>query len=501
MTTLIPKFDFQNGGTIPAGAINRPINEKLQETVSGADFGMSPSATAAENKAALLAAINSSAYGLCVYIPAGTYQIEGDITWTKQLVEIRGVNSKYTYYPIALTEGTTLVFTSGTTGFSLVSTDSDFSAFRDITIDGSSTVATGIDIGGCKYCANITVQNFTGIGIGLDTLTNSSIIENCGVFDNGVGIKAASVSVGSITPFTIKNCNVRRNYTGITIEGGTLIKIDKCIIESNTHLGLYVNCQTGESVGQITIDNTWFENNGYVDGDYAVIVTQDTGGDVYNVEFRNCLFDTPSYHDVFFQYGSYHSMYRCRFSLGGAKNINVGGNASYVQFVMCNRGIGTGTSATNIDDSGTFTYIQDYPFQFTGPNLVTTWANDGTNPYSGFTATGPHITALNQSATVTSKVNSNTWTSGIGQTYFVQIWINQTSGQIPTVVIRNGDNSATLVTQQLVNGLNYVKFTESVSGTAGYMYLTNTAATVGGTYAGVSNYETIRGYINYTYLP
>ena len=39
MTTLIPKFDLMNGGSTPTGAINRPINQKLAESVSVLDFG------------------------------------------------------------------------------------------------------------------------------------------------------------------------------------------------------------------------------------------------------------------------------------------------------------------------------------------------------------------------------------------------------------------------------------------------------------------------------
>ena len=42
MTTLIPKFDFKDGGSTPVGAINRPINEKLAEIISVADFGADP---------------------------------------------------------------------------------------------------------------------------------------------------------------------------------------------------------------------------------------------------------------------------------------------------------------------------------------------------------------------------------------------------------------------------------------------------------------------------
>ncbi len=39
MTTLIPKFDLKDGGATPTGAVNRPINEKLSETISVKDFG------------------------------------------------------------------------------------------------------------------------------------------------------------------------------------------------------------------------------------------------------------------------------------------------------------------------------------------------------------------------------------------------------------------------------------------------------------------------------
>ena len=39
MSTLIPKFDFKNGESTPTGAVNRFINEKLQEFVSVLDFG------------------------------------------------------------------------------------------------------------------------------------------------------------------------------------------------------------------------------------------------------------------------------------------------------------------------------------------------------------------------------------------------------------------------------------------------------------------------------
>jgi hypothetical protein len=69
MTTLIPKFDLMNGGSTPTGAVNRPINEKLAETVSVKDFGAKGNGSD-NDTLAIQAAINASS---AVYFPTGTY--------------------------------------------------------------------------------------------------------------------------------------------------------------------------------------------------------------------------------------------------------------------------------------------------------------------------------------------------------------------------------------------------------------------------------------------
>ena len=76
MTTLIPKIDLKNGGSTPAGAINRAINLKIEEIVSVTDFGaditgVTDSSTAITNA---LAAANE------VYFPAGVYKISTNLT-------------------------------------------------------------------------------------------------------------------------------------------------------------------------------------------------------------------------------------------------------------------------------------------------------------------------------------------------------------------------------------------------------------------------------------
>ena len=75
MTTLIPKFDFKNGGSTPVGAVNRPFNQKLFETVSVKDFGAVGNGTT-NDTAAFQAAVDSLTTGGTVYIPAGTYLLD-----------------------------------------------------------------------------------------------------------------------------------------------------------------------------------------------------------------------------------------------------------------------------------------------------------------------------------------------------------------------------------------------------------------------------------------
>ena len=74
MTTLIPKFDFKNGGSTPTGAVNRSIYEKLSDFVSVKDFGAVGDGIT-DDTAAIQNALNSLSptpnIGGTVYIPNG----------------------------------------------------------------------------------------------------------------------------------------------------------------------------------------------------------------------------------------------------------------------------------------------------------------------------------------------------------------------------------------------------------------------------------------------
>ena len=78
MTILIPKFDLKDGNATPTGAVNRPINQKLSDSVSVLDFGAIGNGTTDDTTAfnAAWTASNPKA----VLVPAGSYKITGTVT-------------------------------------------------------------------------------------------------------------------------------------------------------------------------------------------------------------------------------------------------------------------------------------------------------------------------------------------------------------------------------------------------------------------------------------
>ena len=90
MTTLIPKFGLKNGTTTPAGAVNRPINQKLAEWVSVDDFGADPTGVADSTTAIQ----NALTYAKYVIFPKGsTYLVNSTLTLkTGQAIDFTGAS-------------------------------------------------------------------------------------------------------------------------------------------------------------------------------------------------------------------------------------------------------------------------------------------------------------------------------------------------------------------------------------------------------------------------
>lgn len=90
MTTLIPKFDLKNGGSTPAGAINRTIYQKLSDTISVKDFGAVGNGST-DDTAAILAACASLTSNSSLYFPAGNYLFNNGATG----FTLTGLNNVY----------------------------------------------------------------------------------------------------------------------------------------------------------------------------------------------------------------------------------------------------------------------------------------------------------------------------------------------------------------------------------------------------------------------
>ena len=159
MTTLIPKFDVKNGGSTPSGAVNRPINEKLGESVSVKDFGAKGDGTT-DDTVAINAALASLTSGGIVFMPAGTYKTTGSIVVGNNAVTLQGYGKQNT---IIKPVGTFDAIQVNGTSFN---SWADARSVRDLTIDGSNgCTGNGLSIINCGlrcYFADIYIINMKG---------------------------------------------------------------------------------------------------------------------------------------------------------------------------------------------------------------------------------------------------------------------------------------------------------------------------------------------------
>jgi hypothetical protein len=468
------------------------------------DFGAVPNdvASAAANKTAMLAAI---AYAVAnnrpeIVVP-GLFYMVGDIQITNYQITISGQSSAYKYYSIGTSSSSVIVFTSGTVGFNVSTApptypNSDYFHLRDITLDGNSVVNYGCLVSGAKLFERVTVQKFTVAGITLDNLTNSTLINQCALLENGIGLQVLGQGT---TVFSITDTNIRSNTVGVELQGGKGVRFQNCVIESNTSYGLHINVPAGQNVGNITFERTWFENNNYVGNTQQVrIEGADAAPDIYMLTFSHCLFDTgsnTSKQDFFIDGGTWTRFDRCQFTNGISTGIVLTTKTRFTEFFNCERGASDITPLTFITNNGYGTTINENNFNFVGPNLraSSAWTNVG---YATFASTGNKITnAISAGGAVSATLS--TVAKGKGQSYCLQIFIQYTSGQLPTLTLTNGNNTVQLLNKTLTADINTFYYTETVTGSGGVLTLSNTAACNYRMFVNLIEYETSRGYIQF----
>jgi len=221
MTTLIPKFDLKNGGSTPAGAINRTIYEKLADTVSVKDFGAIGDGVT-DDTAAVQAAISGSQ---SIYFPKGTYLVSGAI-------------SKTVTTSIALFgdgEGNTVIKKSGDTDlFQLTANGGAVQMLiENMTLSPLTNMSSGaaINILSGANIPSVTVQNvFISSGGGFE-FKYGIRLNNCteSRFDNVVmyGLNATKFIgwyvTGTVpsTVYKISNCSVYNALVGASFVNST----------------------------------------------------------------------------------------------------------------------------------------------------------------------------------------------------------------------------------------------------------------------------------------
>ena len=258
MTTLIPKFDLKNGGATPAGAINRPFNQKLNEWVSVKDFGAVGDGTT-DDTAAFQAAIDylTTVTGNNGYLfpgTGGTLYIPSNI----------GKNGEFTGYIISstLNVGSGIIFLGSSRGsyitwkgavggnmVKLVNTASDQisqTSFYNLTFDGYDNANTAI------YSDN--THDWT-----------QSEVKNC-VFRKFTTVGGSSAAI------------VVNGGWQLNIEGNSFTY---CPISCIQLSGLYVNLTTIRIVGN------WFSYNGNSTGQSMIEVIYGVGIYILNNQFEN----------------------------------------------------------------------------------------------------------------------------------------------------------------------------------------------------------------------
>jgi len=284
MTTLIPKFDLKNGGSTPAGAINRTIYQKLAEYVSVKDFGAvgdgATNDTTAFNDALTYCKANSQNLS----IPSGVYVLtSGSLNFGAANLHIYGDGKP------------TLQFTGTGKGLELNPPVSPGyfagQTIENLIIKGGTGITHGVFAQGFVRgtMRNIEVKEVTQYAFSIngsvsclfDSLKYSASADtnkaNYGIYLTDAGISAINFTADC----TFLNC-ISEDFTsgvGVYVYKGS----------GNTFIGgTYEACSTGLVIGATSrlnnFNGVWFEAN--------VIKDIEVAGP--SNSFNNCNFSSAS---------------------------------------------------------------------------------------------------------------------------------------------------------------------------------------------------------------
>ena len=287
MTTLIPKFEqpFTN-------AVNRPINQKLEEILSIEDFGgvgdgLTDNTTAYNNA---VTAITTAGKKYCLYFPVGTYKFNSGITLDITLMSIACENCVFDFSGIATSA--TAITVTGTVGdiYSNIKT-----CLSGVVIEGPGTGGTsqGIYFNAATSvgAAHIELYNVgvTNFHYGVTYGANAYIItfDHCNIYNNERGFQSyvgAGVNAGERISFV--NSSIFNNTAyGLRVEDSNAsVHLVNCSLDYNPQ-ALYL------SVGFVHFTNCYFEFSDQIASADPRFLYADAGGtNTSFVSYSDCTF-------------------------------------------------------------------------------------------------------------------------------------------------------------------------------------------------------------------
>jgi parallel beta-helix repeat protein len=278
MTTLIPKFDLKNGGSIPTGAINRSIYDKLSDFVSVKDFGavadgVITTGAGTDNTTAFQNAINALGAGGSLYIPQGIYKISSQITVPSNftilgagtyqsillaptafnsngLIKLNGAGGP----PTTISNLAVLGQTGGTGASSIginsiangvILTNLWVSAFQTNVVLGSTD----------NFLLNSIIEYPNSNGLGISITSTDVTVSNCETYACYVGLSVSSVSYvdGTVTLNSIRS--VACTYDGFAFTSSSNIQMSNCSVGHNNTSAYSRSAINIDTCSNITINN------------------------------------------------------------------------------------------------------------------------------------------------------------------------------------------------------------------------------------------------------
>jgi hypothetical protein len=275
MTTLIQKFEQPY-----TGAVNRPINKKLEEWISVLDFGADPTG-ATDSTAAIQAAFDNSPQNAVIYFPNGTYHISSTITINSN--NISSIIGESQFQTVILAVG----FSTDVAMFSFAGTE--VNPLQNIQIKNINL-----------WSDNGQARGLTMTWVSLSTLENIYLYKLYnGIFcDYSFANSFKNVITYIINGQTVilnQQCNDihfdRCGFTGVygvhLQGGGANLKFTACDFEgtSGTNAAaLYFAPVTGSTFVGITLDTCYFENTNGV----AINFHGDDANSISAVVIKGC---------------------------------------------------------------------------------------------------------------------------------------------------------------------------------------------------------------------